>query len=84
MLNEDGAKGEAFGYYFDRTGKVVHRIRTVGIRPEQLKRVPLPIAIAGGRSKAEAILSYMASAPKQTVLVTDEGAANEMVNLLTQ
>ncbi|WP_210471233.1 sugar-binding transcriptional regulator [Sporosarcina sp. 6E9] len=84
MLKEEGAKGEAFGYYFDRTGKVVHRLRTVGIRPEQLKRVPLPIAIAGGRSKAEAILSYMASAPKQTVLVTDEGAANEMVNLLTQ
>ena len=84
MLKEEGAKGEAFGYYFDRTGKVVHRIRTVGIQPEQLKRVPLLISIAGGSSKAEAILSYMATAPKQTILVTDEGAANEMVNLLAQ
>ena len=84
MLIEQGAKGEAFGYYFDQTGKVVHRVRTVGIQPEQLKRVPLLISIAGGSSKAEAILSYMATAPKQTILVTDEGAANEMVNLLTQ
>ena len=79
MLKEQGAKGEAFGYYFDQTGKVVHRIRTVGIQTEQLKRVPLLISIAGGSSKAEAILSYMATAPKQTILVTDEGAANEMV-----
>ena len=84
MLKDQGAKGEAFGYYFDRTGKVVHRIRTVGIQPEQLKRVPLLISIAGGSSKAEAILSYMATAPKQSILVTDEGAANEMVNLLTK
>lgn len=77
-----GAKGEAFGYYFDRTGKVVHRIRTVGIQTNQLERVPLLIAVAGGKSKAEAILSYMASAPKQTILVTDEGAANEMIKHL--
>ena len=83
MLKKKDAKGEAFGYYFDRTGKVVHRIRTVGIRPEQLKRVPLLISIAGGSSKAEAILSYMATAPKQTILVTDEGAANEMIKQLT-
>lgn len=78
------AKGEAFGYYFDRTGKVVHRIRTVGIQTKQLDRVPLLIAVAGGKSKAEAILSYMAIAPKQTILVTDEGAANEMLKLLIQ
>lgn len=78
-LQEHGAKGEAFGYYFDRNGKVVHRIRTVGIQTEQLKEVPLIIAVAGGKSKAEAILSYMASAPRQTILVTDEGAATAML-----
>ena len=84
MLQDVGAKGEAFGYYFDRTGKVVHRIRTVGIRPEQLKNVPLLISISGGSSKAEAILSYMATAPKQTILITDEGAANKMISILTK
>lgn len=83
MLKEAKAKGEAFGYYFNRTGKTVHRIRTVGIQIEQLKRVPLLISAAGGKSKAEAILSYMATAPSQTILVTDEGAANEMLKQLT-
>lgn len=78
------AKGEAFGYYFDRTGKVVHRIRTVGVQISQLERVPLLIAVAGGKSKAQAILSYMAIAPKQTTLITDEGAAHEMLKLLNQ
>lgn len=84
LLFEKGAKGESFGYYFDRSGKEVHRIRTVGIQTEQLQKVPLIIAVAGGEKKAEAILSYMASAPKQTILVTDENAANEMLRLLTE
>lgn len=84
MLNKLGAKGEAFGYYFNRTGEAVYRIRTIGIQTEQIERVPLLISIAGGSSKAEAILSYMATAPKQTILVTDEGAANEMISKLTQ
>ncbi|KXH79273.1 sugar-binding transcriptional regulator [Sporosarcina sp. HYO08] len=82
MLLDNGAKGEAFGYYFDQDGNVVHRILTVGIQTDHLDRVPLIIAAAGGASKAEAILSYMASAPKQTILVTDEGAANEMMKRL--
>lgn len=82
MLEESNAKGEAFGYYFDNTGKAVHRIRTVGIQIEQLKRVPFLLAAAGGESKAEAILSYMSTAPSQTILVTDEGAAQKMLDFL--
>lgn len=82
-LQEKGAKGEAFGYYFDDKGNAVHRIRTVGIQIEQLDRIPLLISVAGGKDKAEAILAYMASAPKQTILITDEGAANEMIQQLT-
>lgn len=82
MLQNSGAIGEAFGYYFDQDGNVVHRIRTIGIQTSQLERIPLIISVAGGSSKAEAILSYMASAPKQTMLVTDEGAANEMLKML--
>nr|WP_255723613.1 sugar-binding domain-containing protein [Sporosarcina sp. ACRSL] len=79
LLQEKGAKGEAFGYYFDGKGNVVHRIRTVGIQTDQLKKVPLILAVAGGKSKASAIRSYMASAPRQTILVTDEGAARAML-----
>lgn len=84
LLEKSGAKGEAFGYYFNRTGKAVHRIRTIGIQTKQLEKVPLLISIAGGSSKTEAILSYMATAPKQTILITDEGAANEMISKLTK
>ncbi len=81
-LQNGGAEGEAFGYYFDKDGSVVHRIRTVGIQTSHLERVPLLISVAGGSSKAEAILSYMASAPKQTILVTDEAAAKKMLEML--
>ena len=84
LLEKLEAKGEAFGYYFNQKGKVVHRIRTVGIQTEQLARVPLLISVAGGKSKAIAISSYMETAPKQTILITDEGAANEMLRHLTQ
>lgn len=84
LLEKTGAKGEAFGYYFDRTGKAVHRIRTIGIQTEQLTRVPLIYAVAGGKSKAEAILAYLSTAPKQTVLITDEAAAEEMLKQILQ
>ncbi|MDW0118417.1 sugar-binding domain-containing protein [Sporosarcina thermotolerans] len=82
LIREKEAKGEAFGYYFDENGEVVHRIRTVGIQTEQLEQVPLIIAVAGGVSKADAILSYMESAPRQTILVTDEGAAHAILEKL--
>ncbi|GKV57045.1 sugar-binding transcriptional regulator [Sporosarcina sp. NCCP-2222] len=82
LLEQGKALGEAFGYYFDENGNVVYRLRTVGIQTEQLEQVPLLIAVAGGASKAAAILAYMASAPRQTILVTDEGAAAEMQRIL--
>ncbi|HJF32040.1 MAG TPA: hypothetical protein K8V56_09725 [Sporosarcina psychrophila] len=82
MIQNNGAKGEAFGYYFDSEGNVVHRLRTVGVQTGHLEKIPLIISVAGGSSKAEAILAYMASAPKQTILITDEGAATEMLKIL--
>lgn len=81
-LVHEKAKGEAFGYYFGQSGKVVHQTRTIGIQIEQLKRVPHLIAVAGGERKAQAILSYMATAPSQTILITDDGAANEILAFL--
>ncbi len=78
-LKKENAKGEAFGYYFNRKGQAVHRIRTIGIQIDQLMRVPLLYAVAGGKKKAEAILAYLSTAPKQTVLITDAAAAEEML-----
>ena len=80
-ITEGGAVSEAFGYYFDAEGNVVYRIRSAGIQLEQVQKAPAILAVAGGRSKAKAILSYFKNAPERTVLVTDEGAAKEILEL---
>lgn len=83
-LKESGAISEAFGYYFNDQGEAVQRIRTIGIQLKQLKSIEHLLAVAGGAKKAKALLSYFKQAPEQTVLVTDEGAANEMMNIILQ
>lgn len=83
-LKEIGSISEAFGYYFNNKGEAVHRIRTIGIQLKQLQHIEHLLAVAGGAKKAHALLSYFKQAPAQTVLVTDEGAANEMMNIISQ
>lgn len=72
----EGALAEAFGYYFDRNGKVVHRMATAGLRLEDIEAAEVVIGIAGGRSKGEAIASVLRFGHND-VLVTDEAAAEE-------
>ncbi|AMQ21665.1 sugar-binding transcriptional regulator [Geobacillus sp. JS12] len=72
------AVAEAFGYYFNEYGDVVHKVKTVGIQLEHLPHVEHVIAVAGGASKAKAIRAYMKRAP-HSLLVTDEGAAKAFV-----
>lgn len=80
MLNEKNAVGEAFGYYFDETGEIIYRINTIGIQLEQVKQSPHIVAVAGGSLKAKAIQAYFKiDGTKQTVLITDEGAANAIL-----
>ncbi|RHW36850.1 hypothetical protein D1B33_09635 [Lysinibacillus yapensis] len=80
-LRNEKAVGEAFGYYFDENGEIIYRINTIGIQLEQVKDSQNIIAVAGGSTKAKAILAYFKKdAAKQTVLVTDEGAANGILN----
>ncbi|KKK39419.1 central glycolytic genes regulator [Mesobacillus campisalis] len=73
------AVGEAFGYYFNESGDIVHRVRTIGLQLEDLQTVDHIIAVAGGASKAKAIRAYMKQAPDTTILITDEGAARLLV-----
>ena len=82
-ISQMQAVGEAFGYYFNEQGKAVHRIRTVGIQLKQLKQTRHLLAVAGGASKASAILSYLKHAPRQTVLITDEAAAKNITQLMS-
>lgn len=77
-----GAVGEAFGYYFDRNGNTVYSSPTIGLKSEQINNIEIPIAVAGGKSKAEAILSIELH-NENSVLITDEGAAREIISLLS-
>lgn len=79
-LQQEGALAEAFGYYFDRQGRVVHKMPTVGLRLEDIQATEVVIAVAGGRSKGEAIASVMRFGHND-VLVTDEAAAQEILKL---
>jgi central glycolytic genes regulator len=79
-LEKHGAVGEAFGFYFNRHGEIVSRFRTVGLQYDDLKKVELKIAVAGGASKAEAIRAVCSHASRQ-VLITDEAAARQIVQL---
>ncbi|MDN4493115.1 sugar-binding transcriptional regulator [Ureibacillus aquaedulcis] len=80
MLDEKKAVGEAFGYYFDEAGEIIYRINTIGIQLQQVKKSPHIIAVAGGSLKAKAIQAYFKKEPAhQTILITDEGAANAIL-----
>lgn len=79
----DGALAEAFGFYFDRKGAVVHKMQTVGLRLEDIVKTEVVIGVAGGRSKGEAIAAIMRFGHND-VLVTDEAAAVEILALIEQ
>jgi central glycolytic genes regulator len=79
-LKEKEAVSEAFGYYFDEDGNVVHKVRTVGLHLEDLEEISHVITIAGGISKAKAVCSYFKAA-KSNLLITDEACAKEIMNL---
>ncbi|MEH7376573.1 sugar-binding transcriptional regulator [Neobacillus drentensis] len=79
MLESSKAVGEAFGYYFNEQGEIVHKVLTIGLQLENLVGIPNVIAVAGGTSKAKAIKAYLKQAPASTILITDEGAARKLL-----
>ncbi|HET7522056.1 MAG TPA: sugar-binding domain-containing protein [Bacillales bacterium] len=79
-IEQERAVAEAFGYFFDDSGQVVHKIKTIGLQLEDLKAKRTVIAVAGGASKAEAIAAFFRQHPR-SVLVTDEGAATVLAGM---
>ncbi len=76
QLQHHQAVGEAFGYYFDTQGQIVHKVKTIGLQLEDLESKDFIFAVAGGKSKGEAIKAYLKLITvKNTVLITDEAAA---------
>lgn len=79
-LQHHQATGEAFGYYFNQEGNIVHKVKTIGIQLEDVQSKPYIFAVAGGKSKGYAIKSYLQFAPRHSVLVIDEAAAEIIAN----
>ncbi|MFC2947217.1 sugar-binding transcriptional regulator [Virgibacillus sediminis] len=77
-LKEANAVSEAFGYYFDERGDIVHKVRTVGLQLEDLLGIKQVITIAGGKSKGQAIASYFQQG-KSDLLITDRAAAEQIL-----
>ncbi|KAE9628444.1 sugar-binding transcriptional regulator [Defluviitalea raffinosedens] len=78
FLRRKEAVAEAFGYYFDPSGNIVYTSRSVGIKLDDIKKIPYMIAVAGGTSKAQAIKAA-GHLLKHGCVVMDEGAANEII-----
>lgn len=81
LLKEKGAVAEAFGHYFNAEGEPVWAEPAIGMNAEMLKSLPMLIQIAAGGNKAEAMLALLRYRP-HSLLVTDEGAAETIANLL--
>jgi len=79
-LTQHQAVGEAFGYFFNNQSEIVHQMKIIGLKIEDLRNIPYVIAVAGGKKKAEAIIAVTRRS-NCSVLVTDEGAAREMMQL---
>ena len=78
-IENGNAVGEAFGYYFNEMGEIVHKVQTVGIQLDHLDHAKYIVAVAGGTSKAKAIHAYMKRAPDNTILITDEAVAIQLL-----
>lgn len=76
-----GALGEAFGHYFNKNGEIVYATSTMGIKNDKVGNIKNIIAVAGGASKAEAIIATQLN-KSNGILITDEGASKEMLKIL--
>ena len=81
LLTKKGAVGESFGAYYDRDGQCLLKSSGVCVDLARLTPDCRMIAVAAGAKKAAAIISVLRHDP-HTLLVTDEGAAKQMLAIL--
>lgn len=75
LLKEKAAVAEAFRHYFNADGEVVYASEVIGVAPEMAKEIPIRIAVAGGKSKAEAILAARSLLQEGYLIIDEEAAA---------
>jgi DNA-binding transcriptional regulator LsrR (DeoR family) len=81
VLRESGAVGDILGHFFDLYGQPVSCAvddRLVALPLEELRDIPLTVAIAGGLMKTEAILGALRTGCVD-VLITDSATATAVV-----
>ena len=80
LLIDKKAVAEAFGEFIDKNGNIVYKLSNIGLQSSSLQKIEHIVTVAGGSKKANAIKSYLKTAPSHTWLVTDEAAANKILN----
>ena len=80
LLAQRGAVGEALGFYFDLNGQIVGGL-SPAVSAQRLGNKNRTALLAGGRSKAEAMIAVCRH-HRHGLLVTDEGAAQQILDLL--
>ena len=80
-LENIGAVAETMGYYLNIDGEIVYTTGTISLNMDELKDMRHKLAISGGTSKGEAILSSCRAVHPEN-LVIDEGAALKMIKLI--
>jgi deoxyribonucleoside regulator len=84
-LTANGAVGDISGYFFDINGRLIDtefHDRLVGIPFDDLLRIPVRMAVAGGPTKHEALLGALRGR-LITILVTDSVTAARILELDT-
>ncbi len=82
LCKKKGVVAEILGYYLNVSGEVVYESPTNFILWDEIRQMQHIIAVAGGKKKAESILAVGRALPN-CCIVTDEGAAQEMIGLAT-
>lgn len=80
-LMEQGAIGEALGYYFNNQGQIIETQSGFHLYPlKSHETTAIFIAVAGGSSKARAVEAVL-KGKKNQWLITDEGVARSLLAL---
>src|SRR5699024_4876809 len=77
-LENSQAIAEAFEYYFDQSGEVVHKVKTAGLQLTDWNARDYVITVEGVKTKEQDIESFMKQ-DKSDVLIIDEAAAIEIL-----
>ena len=74
--------GQIASQYCDIKGNVVHVTNNAGLVMQDLARINTIMGIAGGKSKAKAMVAILRASKREDIVVTDEAAARAMAEIL--